>query len=262
MTKAKRDNLNKKTMRGSVKEYLWSDELTPSEISAIKNVPDIKDKPILDVGVGAGRTTRGLLRISKDYLGIDYVAEMTDKCKGKFLGVHFEQADARELSRYDDESFHTIFFSLNGLCMVDHVDRMLILKEFSRLLKPNGVFMFSAYNQNFIKHTKSFKVPMFEKTLNPLKLLVRSMRFLKNLGISIVNKIRYKSLEVKTDEYEIVNDSCHNYATMLYYTTPGNMKKQLNECGLSGELHCYGLNGEKIIDYNVEDDSIFYVVRK
>ena len=249
-------------MRRSVKEYLWSDELFPSEISAIQSVPDIKDKPILDVGVGTGRTTGALIKLSKHYLGIDYVDEMLHACKFKFPEVRFELADARNLSAHADESFYSIFFSSSGICMVTHDDRMQIIKEIVRLLEPGGVFMFSAYNHNFIKHAKLFYFPNFQKTLNPVKILVRGIRYIKNLSVSIINRVRYKRLEVKASDYAIINDRCHNYATMLYYSTQANIEKQLRESGLTGVLSAYGINGEKISDPNAIDDIIFYVVRK
>src|SRR5580692_8559610 len=34
--------------------------------------PSLKDRKLLDIGIGGGRTTRFLLEISRDYTGIDY----------------------------------------------------------------------------------------------------------------------------------------------------------------------------------------------
>lgn len=262
LLKEKLDNLNKQTMSAVVDEYRWSYELLPYEIAAIDSVPDIRDKPILDMGVGTGRTTNGLLEISKDYLGIDYAREMLDSCEQHFPHVRFELADARDMSAYADESFYTAFFSSNGICMVNHDDRMKILKEVYRLLKPGGVFLFSAYNQHFLKNMKAFYFPDFGMTLNPVKFIVRGMRFCRSLILSLVNRWRYKHLEVKTEEYEIINDRCHNYATMLYYTTPQNMEKQLHESGFTAGLTAYAINGKPITDDNVTDDTLFYVIRK
>ncbi|MEJ2361362.1 MAG: hypothetical protein P8Z75_08040 [Gammaproteobacteria bacterium] len=119
--KSKLDKLNKKTMDTVVHEYTWSYDLLPYEVSAIKSAPDIKVKPILDVG----------------------------------------------------------------------------------------------------------------KTLNPVKFVVCASRFLKNLTVSLLNRVRYKSLEIISSQYAIINDRCHNYATMLYYTSPANMQKQLRKCGFT-----------------------------
>jgi ubiquinone/menaquinone biosynthesis C-methylase UbiE len=260
--KSKLDKLNKKTMDTVVHEYTWSYDLLPYEVSAIKSVPDIKGKPILDVGVGTGRTTQELLKVSNDYLGIDYSREMLVSCQNKFPAVNFELADVRDLSAYPDELFYTVFFSSNGICMVNHDDRMSIIKELYRLLKPGGVFMFSAYNQNFLEHRKPFYFPEFGRTFNPLKFVVRSSRFLKNLTVSLMNRARYKSLEIITPEYAIINDRCHNYATMLYYTSPANMQKQLQKCGFTTQLDAFGIDGKMITDHDVIDDTLFYVIRK
>ena len=223
------DTLNIRTMGSVVNHYDNRDKLTPSEISALYNVPDIKDQPILDIGVGAGRTTPALLKISDDYLGVDYVPEMVNQCQKKFPVVCFDQADARDMSKFADESFHTVFFSMNGLCMVDHEGRIAILKEISRLLKPEGAFLFSTYNRDSALYLKTFQFPHFNFTLNPARFTVRSMRFLRSCWRRTMNRLHYKKAEVHTPEYAIINDVCHNYGTMLYYCSHDVVEQQLRE---------------------------------
>ena len=46
-------------------------------------------KRILDIGVGAGRTTPALLEISNDYVGIDAACSMISACRAKFPAVSF-----------------------------------------------------------------------------------------------------------------------------------------------------------------------------
>ena len=50
---------------------------------------ELHGKPILDLGVGAGRTTGSLLEISPDYVGVDYSPEMIRQCQARFPGVKF-----------------------------------------------------------------------------------------------------------------------------------------------------------------------------
>lgn len=255
------DRINKKTMRGSVADYARQDALTKSEEAALNYVSDAADNPILDIGIGGGRTVAALRQVSKDYVGIDYVNEMVMECRKKFPGVHFEQEDARKLTSFENNSFHSIMFSMNGISMVDHEGRIEILKEVYRLLSPGGAFLFSTYNQDNADYKKLFRFPKFMFSMNPLKLGVRGLRYAYNLLIAMYNRSRFRRLEVHTDEYSIVNDKCHNYATMLYYITQANQYKQLTSVGFDRDIVAFDSSGN-LIKNSTPDDSIFYVARK
>ena len=61
------------TVRSFRQREGWTD---PGERAALESVrPDATDQPILDLGVGAGRTIPLVLPISRDYVGLDYTAE-------------------------------------------------------------------------------------------------------------------------------------------------------------------------------------------
>src|ERR1019366_4837129 len=56
----------------------WTD---PGESAAVEHVrADAANQPILDLGVGAGRTVPLLLSISRNYVGLDYTPELVDVC--------------------------------------------------------------------------------------------------------------------------------------------------------------------------------------
>ncbi len=255
------DRINKKAMRGSVADYARLEALTKSEKAALNYVSETVDNPILDIGVGGGRTVKALCQISKDYVGIDYVDEMIVACRKKFPGVRFMQGDARDLTSFENNSFHTIMFSMNGISMVDHEGRIKILQEVYRLLSPGGAFLFSTYNQDNVDHNKLFRFPKFVFSTNPLKLGTRGLRYACNLLIVMYNRSRFRKLEVYTDEYSIVNDECHNYATMLYYITQTNQYKQLTSVGFDRDIVAFDASGHLIKD-GTPNDSIFYVARK
>jgi SAM-dependent methyltransferase len=72
------DRENQKTFRaGSVAEhYVGMTALFPPEVRALEKVRDwVRGRPIMDIGVGTGRTTPYLLDLSPDYVGIDYSPE-------------------------------------------------------------------------------------------------------------------------------------------------------------------------------------------
>ena len=72
------DTINRNTWKlpGTVRVYEhlegWTD---PGERAALEHVADgARGAPILDIGVGAGRTIPLLRAMSPDYVGIDYPA--------------------------------------------------------------------------------------------------------------------------------------------------------------------------------------------
>ena len=255
------NTINKKTMRESVNHYTWSYDLTKSEVAALEYIGDFNDKSILDIGVGAGRTVNTLKNNSKSYIGLDYVDEMVEKCQKIFPDVHFEQGDACNLSKFNDKSFDVIMFSMNGISMVDHQGRMKILNEIYRLLAPGGTFLFSTYNQNNKEYSKLLQLPKFDFTFNPVKFGVRCVRYSHQLVKRAYNRYQFKKLEYKTDEYSIINDKCHNYATMLYYITQENQRKQLTSVGFGSNILSFDLDGQKSKS-DTPDDSLFFVVKK
>ena len=111
------DALNQRTMSSVVSEYsaIAGESLGMAERSALSSIlPKVKNKRILDIGVGAGRTVAALREISADYVGVDYVQEMVDHCRSRFPGVRFEKADARSLPQFADASFDLIVFDWDG----------------------------------------------------------------------------------------------------------------------------------------------------
>src|SRR5438067_126013 len=77
----------------------YSDQLLTAEAEILRVLRDaLRHKPILDVG--GGRTTPHLLRISADYLGIDYSHRMIAACRERFPGVGFQHGDARDMASF------------------------------------------------------------------------------------------------------------------------------------------------------------------
>ena len=257
------DRLNRQTMKSSVNVYADFGQLYVQEKAALASIiDDVKNKRILDIGVGGGRTTAALLDISEDYIGVDYMQEMVDSCRGRFPGVRFEWADARAMPQFSDNSFDLIVFSANGICMVDHAGRMAVLREVRRLLAPGGVFLFTTYNRNSVEHDRLFVFPEFSLTKNPIKLIVRTSRFIFRTAYSALNRLRFKRMEVVTPEYSIINDKCHDYQTMLYYLTLDEQRSQLKQSGFElGSTVFIGDGSQVEFDSNALGDSLLFVVR-
>src|SRR5476649_1848663 len=70
---------------------------------------------VLDLGVGAGRTTAILAPFSRNYLGVDYSEQMIEAARRKFPEHRFAVMDAADMSSLISETFDVIVFSFNGI---------------------------------------------------------------------------------------------------------------------------------------------------
>ncbi len=242
------DAINKKTMRISVSAYSAFEDLGLPEQRALARVlPYVLGGRILDIGIGGGRTVNALRAISRDYIGVDYVAEMVDVCRSKFPDARFEYADARSMPQFPDASCDLIMFSWAGICMVDHAGRIAILKEVRRLLKKGGFFIFSSYNINSADATARFYFPEISWTFNPIKMTWSLVNWSRSSVNSLINRLKLHRFEVRTDEYALINDRCHDYSTMLYYIGLENQIKQLRSANFGGDIAAFDGDGNEIV---------------
>jgi SAM-dependent methyltransferase len=259
------DAVNRRLMASAriVKGYARQEGLSPPEAAALARIaPEAKGKPILDVGVGGGRTVAPLRAVSEDYLGIDYTPEMVEACRRAHPGVRFEHVDARDMKRYPDGSFFLAVFSCNGLGMVGHADRIAIMREIRRVLAPGGAFLFSNHNRASDDVRAGFQFPDLERSYNPARLGVRMLRYVHRLGLRIYNRRRLRDLVVDDagEGYSIINDVCHDYGTMLYYVDLAAQRRQLRDAGFGDELTMWDLSGRET-DERATDGSITVLVR-
>jgi 2-polyprenyl-6-hydroxyphenyl methylase/3-demethylubiquinone-9 3-methyltransferase len=111
---------------------------------------------ILDVGCGGGFLSNELARHGHEVTGVDVspeslrVAQRHDET-GK---VRYEVADAYHLP-YEDASFDVI----TAMDFLEHVDKPhTVIAEFSRVLRPGGLFFFHTFNRNLISHLVVIKL--------------------------------------------------------------------------------------------------------
>lgn len=112
-----------------------------------------KNDKILDLGCGAGRTTINLFKRGyKNIIGLDLSDELIkcgkDYCTKNNLNVDLVIGDAMNL-KYEDNNFESVIFSYNGMmCIPGHKNRVKVLEEVYRVLKPNGIYIFTAHNRD------------------------------------------------------------------------------------------------------------------
>lgn len=263
------DRINLRTMRSAevVAHYAQPkrhghDELLPHERAALDDIQhEVRGGAILDIGVGGGRTVAALRDISPDYLGIDYSQEMVDASRARYPEARFAHADARRMTDIQDAAIDLAVFSCNGISMVGHEDRLAIMREVHRVLKPQGIFLFTTYNRNSPEARAGFCFPEFDFSPNPARLLVRSARHLKDTAISVMQRLRHVRHEVHTDDYAVINDKCHNHGVMLYYITLAQQRRQLAEAGFAADAVAFDCTGQRIVD-DTTLDSMALIARK
>jgi SAM-dependent methyltransferase len=128
------------------REGKWIDAAERLIINEIAD--EVRSQPLLDIGVGTGRTAWLLRLISTDYVAVDYSPEMVNVCRGEYPGLDVRVGDARDLSAFADGHFKLVFFSFNGIDVLSHTDRERVLREIHRVLKPGGIFLYSTSNKN------------------------------------------------------------------------------------------------------------------
>ncbi len=198
---------------------------------------------MLDIGVGAGRTTPFFAPFVREYVGIDYSEEMIAACKKKFSGsgshVSFDVMDVREMSGFKGSLFDFVLFSYNGIDYIGHEDRLKAFREIRKVMKRGGTFCFSTHNIQNVETVFHLKHHL---SLNPVAALKGALKW----ALLRTAYNRHLSLrELKNAPYAVVNDSAHRFRLETYYISPAEQARQLE--GLFENISLWGLSdGRKI----------------
>ncbi len=239
-------------------------ELSSLQQPEITILHKLRDKlprmSMLDIGVGAGRTTIHFAPLVNRYLGIDYSNKMIIVCKKKFKdypsNVTFLTSDARTLKLFERKSFDFVLFSFNGIDYMRHEDRLETLFEIRQLLKSGGYFCFSTHNLNYLLNMCSIKLSKHPTVLMPHVFNVLQMRLLNTSDgwHTIRDSSRKKG-------YSLINDGAHHFRLKTYYVTPIEQLRQLQEKGYK-ETRMYGLDGKEIRDPLAPRDQWIYFLSR
>jgi SAM-dependent methyltransferase len=219
------------TQQSVVESYRRADELQPPEAAIFSWIGrEFAGRRILDLGVGAGRTTPYLVAISKTYIGIDFSAAMVAACEARYPAVEFAVGDARDLSRFPAASFDFVLFSHNGIDCIDHDGRLRVLAEVRRILAPGGVFVFSTLNRNS-KRRRSWDVRRLQQHSDTSATSLHLAKKLRLYAAGIYHDLRHRSQEKHTEEYAVATADIFNYDMLLYSISIEAQLAQLRRLG-------------------------------
>jgi SAM-dependent methyltransferase len=224
---AAQDHVNRAVYHspGVYRRYL-SLILQPSETACLlKYQPHFAARDVLDIGAGAGRTTRYLAPLARRYEAVDYSPVMVSYLKSAMPGVSVRQADFRDLSMFSPAAFDFILASDNVIDALSPEDRMVALSEASRVLRPGGLFVFSSHN---LRYQFALSGPRFSFSSNPAHLAANSAKFL----LSTWNHLRVGRLRKIAEDHALLNDPGHFYACLHYYAARPTVARQLEQCGM------------------------------
>jgi SAM-dependent methyltransferase len=236
----------------------------PGEQAAIDHVAShARSRPVLDMGVGAGRTTPLLKAISTDYVGIDYTEAMVRACRRQHPDTRIEHMDARDLSRFAEGQFALAMFSFNGIDAIDYADRRTVLLEVHRVLQKGGHFLFSAHNRHGPGHGEVPRLQL-QFSWNPLKLGWRGLKLVRSLGPSWRNHSRNSKLGETHEAWSIQNCSAHNFGIVVMYTSLTEQVRQLQDTGFTVEQVLSSETGRPVHDEDSARSAcwLHYVARK
>jgi SAM-dependent methyltransferase len=244
------DEINQRawTTRDAFREFTrekkWSD---PGEASAFAWVTnECRGQPLLDIGVGAGRTIPMMMQISFTYTGVDYTASLLDQSRRYFPGVDLRHMDARNMSALPSDHYALTAFSWNGIDCVDYADRERILKEMHRVTRPGGLVLFSTHNRGgpgFNERPLQL-LPRF--SVNPLRFGWRVVRAARHLPVALYNYRRHAPLHRDYEGYSIRTAAAHMFGIVIVYTTLAEQRRQLDALGFEVQA-VFGSGDGKLI---------------
>ena len=258
---ANRNGYRRKTTVDIIKlrEGNWIDR---GERLIINEIADeMRSQPILDIGVGAGRTTWILRLLSADYIAVDWSPEMVEVCRGERPGLDVREGDARNLSAFGADSFKLVFFSFNGIDVLGHEDRLRVLNEIHRILKPDGLLLYSTSNKNGgLYRNRPWDVHERRGLYYITRFLLRFPSSIPRYWRTYRNWWQRRRYTEDHGAWAICTSRAYEFGFVLHWTRPSTEREALNSAGFA-RCEFRSNNGT-----HIEDDSTtcsyFYVMAR
>jgi ubiquinone/menaquinone biosynthesis C-methylase UbiE len=130
----------------AVSKYLLESQLQKPEETILQELKTkLPTMRMLDLGVGAGRTTTSFAPLIANYVGVDSSQSMIAACQLKFRNdpkITFKVSNVTNLGSFQARTFDFVLFSFNGIDNLKHEDRLRALGEIHRVTKTEDTFVF------------------------------------------------------------------------------------------------------------------------
>lgn len=200
---------------------------------------------MIDVGVGAGRTSYTFGAVAGRYVGVDYSSVMVERARqavGEDEHCRFMLADVRDLSTVS-ERFDVALFSLNGLDTLGHQDRLEALRQLRGVMAADGVLLFSSHSAHWLRN----RFPQYRgpsRPVTPVKAYRRARATVRSLIFAGINaQLDLDSIE--RTGWRQVRDGAHHFQLPIYYVTVREQQRQLRETGWR-LMEIWDLNGKEV----------------
>jgi SAM-dependent methyltransferase len=240
---------------GVVDAYAQSTEMTAGELAVFEPLAErLRSSVLLDIGVGAGRTTPYLTDRTLTYVGVDYSENLITAARRIHPDVDLRRCDARVMDEFDDSSFDVVNFSFNGIDYVGHQDRLRVLQEVRRVLVADGIWTFSSHNRDYVRRG----LLPWEGRFKPGRVMLRKSAEAARWR---ANRRRLRRHQVETAEYALVNDEAHRYSLLTYYISPTQQTRQLENAGFC-DVQVLDQWGTKVTGGSPQSMWLHYVCRR
>jgi len=177
-------------------EKIWNWDSPAGKIRWIRRVKMLTNSLksgmiVLEIGCGTGLFTKEIAKKSVQLTAIDISPDLIEVAKKKVLdpNVRFSVENACKLP-YDDGYFDAVI----GSSILHHLEIDIVLKEFYRVLKPNGYIAFTEPNmlnpqialQKNIKYLKRISGDSPDETAFFKWILTKQLKNMGFFGIDIV----------------------------------------------------------------------------
>ncbi|MBX4187690.1 MAG: class I SAM-dependent methyltransferase [Candidatus Doudnabacteria bacterium] len=127
-----------------------------------KLLSDCEGKDILDAGCGNGYFSNWLRQKGANVVGADGSDAMIVLAKQQFKDIKFQTIDFLKSVPYPDRGFNIV---LANMLLMHMSDITIFLKEASRILKPDGTFIFSILHPCFNEPTAKLYKSLWHKLI-------------------------------------------------------------------------------------------------
>lgn len=234
------------------------------ERAALERIAEeVRGRPILDLGVGTGRTVRLLRPLTQEYFSLDLSPLMVEIARARYPGVRVDLADARTLEGYPSGHFALVNFSWCGIDAMPPGDRRAVLEAARRVLAVDGFFVHSVLNLDGPSFRERPWRLRFWPTKNPVRLALGALGQLAGMPLNLRNWLRIRHAGECGPGYAVAPLSAHRYSILAHFTTLERQLLELEEFGFDPTVVFESRHGRCVL--NGDDSSAtdwFHIVAR